>query len=425
MKTLYTLCIFMVLSMQQTLAQTYTFNWATSFVSSWLTGLLSGNANNVNSSSVNVTVSMTSNESPSTSPFTNFTAFSAPIVSGSPFTTQLGSNVPNIAVGANFSDKANYADIIITFNTAVKNVTFNVADIDKNWGTNDYFDEIVVTGTNGGVAVTNPTLTKLVSGSTYFSISGNTATANTGLFSGGNSASDMFDQNGTAVVNFGSTILTAVKIRYQNNAASRTDPKDQSIAIGNISFQRAIALPLTLTSFNGALNNSSVQLNWSSAQEENLDKYIVEKSTDAVNWQTMTTVKAAGNSTNTREYNVTDPNAAPVNYYRLKQLDINGNFTYSPIIRIRANSDKTGIKLYPNPAINSATLTINSDNKQAAHIKLYNQAGIQLQHLQRPLIAGTNNITIPGINTLPAGAYMICVEDEAGNKTGITQFLKQ
>jgi hypothetical protein len=297
--------------------------------------------------------------------------------------------------------------------------------MDKNLFSNAYYDEVIVTGTNSGTAVTNPTLTKLVSGSNYFSIAGNVATANTNPFSGGNSASSIADQNGTAVVDFGSTILTAVTIRYTNASAAQTDPDDQSIGIGNISFQRAVALPLTLTSFNGALNSNTVQLNWSSAQEENLDKYIVEKSMDAVNWQPMTTVKAAGNSTSTKEYNVTDVNAAPVNYYRLKQVDMNGNFTYSTVIRIRANNDKTGIKLYPNPAINTATLTINSDNKQAAHIKLYNQAGIQLLHLQRPLIAGSNNITIPGINNLLAGAYLIRVEDETGNKIGLTQFIKQ
>ncbi|HEY8893828.1 MAG TPA: T9SS type A sorting domain-containing protein [Niastella sp.] len=423
MKTLYTLCILLMLTMQQTLAQTYTFNWATSFTTNWLTGLLSGNANNINSSAVNATVSISSNQG--NTAFTDFTAFSAPVVSGSPITTQLGSIVPNIAVGANFSNKSNYADIVITFNTAVKNVTFNIADIDKNLFSNGYYDQVIVTGTNSGTAVTNPTLTKLVTSSNYFSISGNTATANTNNFQGGNSASSITDQNGTAVVDFGNTILTAVTIRYTNPSAAQNDPDDQSIGIGNISFQRAVALPLTLTSFNGLLNNNTVQLNWKSAQEENLDKYIVEKSGDAVNWQIMTTIKAAGNSTSTKEYNVADPNAAPVNYYRLKQVDMNGNFTYSTVIRIRANSDKTGIKLYPNPAINTATLTINSDNKQAAHIKLYNQAGIQLLHLQRPLIAGSNNITIPGINTLLAGAYLIRVEDETGNKIGFTQFIKQ
>jgi hypothetical protein len=424
MKTLYTLCTLMLLSMQQTLAQTYTFNWATSFATNWLTGALTGNANNINSSAVNATVNFSSNQS---NAFTSFGAFAAPVVSGSPFTTQLWANVSNIAVGCDFSNKSNYADIVISFTSAIKNVTFNIADIDKfSANSNAYYDEIVVTGTNSGVAVTNPTLTKLDAGSNYVNITGNKATANIANGQGGNSASAWWDQNGTVVVDFGSTILTAITIHYQNNSASQSDPGEQSIAIGNISFQRAVALPLTLTSFNGALNNNSVQLNWSSAQEENLDKYIVEKSTDAINWQTLSTVKAAGNSNSAREYNIVDPNAAQINYYRLKQVDINGSFTYSQIIRIRSNAkEKTGILLYPNPVISDATVTINSENKQAAHIKLYNQFGIQLNHLQRQLIAGSNNIPIPGLHTLPAGSYIIVVEDEKFNRTGTTQFIKQ
>ena len=103
------------------------------------------------------------------------------------------------------------------------------------------------------------------------------------------------------------------------------------------------------------------------------------------NWQTLSTVKAAGNSNSAREYNkLVDSNAAQINYYRLKQINLNGNFTYSQIIRIRSNAkEKTDIMLYPNPIINNATVTINSENKQAAHIKLYNQFGMQLNHLQR------------------------------------------
>ena len=424
MKQLYTLTIVLALSVQQTQAQTYSFNWATSFITNWLTGLLPGNANNINSSSVNATVSITSSQG--NSAFTNFNAFSVPVVSGSPFSTQLGSNVPNIAIGCDFNNKNEYADIVISFNSAVKNITFNVADIDKNWGTDDYFDEIVVTATNNGLAVTNPTITKLVSSSNYVTIAGNVATANTSFWPGGNSSSNAFDQDGTVVVNFGSTILTAVTIRYRNNSASQNNPADQSIAIGNISFERASVLPLTLTSFNGAIYNNTVQLNWSTAQEENLDTYIVEKSTNASDWHTLSTVKATGNSNSKKEYNVTDPHAATINYYRLKQMDVNGSYTYSQIIRIRNGAlDKTGIKLYPNPATNSATVTINSEIKQAALIKLYDRFGMQLLHLQRPLIAGSNNIPIPGITALTAGSYIICVENEAGNKIGTTQFIKK
>jgi hypothetical protein len=353
-------------------------------------------------------------------------AFSAPVVSGSPFSTQLGSYVPNIAIGCDFNSKTDYADIVISFTTAVKNVTFNVADIDKNWGTDDYFDEIVVTGTNSGMAVTNPTITKLVSSSNFVTIASNVATANTSFWPGGNSASNPFDQDGTVVINFGSTILTAVTIRYRNNSASQNNPADQSIAIVNISFQRAAVLPLTLTAFNGAVTNNSVKLNWTTAQEENLDAFIVEKSSNASDWQMLTTVKATGNSNSPKEYNTIDQNAAPVTYYRLKEVDMDGHYKYSQIIRIRNGAvDQTGIKIYPNPAINSTMVSINSESKQAAHIKLYNQFGMQLLHLKRPLIAGSNNIPIPGISALLTGSYLLCVEDEAGNKIGTTQFIKK
>jgi hypothetical protein len=105
---------------------------------------------------------------------------------------------------------------------------------------------------------------------------------------------------------------------------------------------------------------------------------------------------------------------------------MDGHYKYSQIIRIRNGATyKTGIKIYPNPAINSAMVSINSESKQAAHIKLYNQFGMQLLHLQRPLIAGSNNIPIPGIPALLTGSYILCVEDEAGNKIGTTQFIKK
>jgi hypothetical protein len=107
-------------------------------------------------------------------------------------------------------------------------------------------------------------------------------------------------------------------------------------------------------------------------------------------------------------------------------VDIDGKYTYSQTIQLRSNGEeRAGIKLYPNPATSATTLSITSDNKLAAHIKLYNQFGLQLQNLQRTLIAGSNNIPVPGIGTLPMGTYIITVEDETGKKIGTTQLFKQ
>jgi hypothetical protein len=417
MKHLYTLCIFLVLSMQQTFAQTYTFNWATGILFNLVGGLLTGNVNNVNSSSVNTTVNLSSNQSDA---FTTYSSFTSPTVSGSPFTTDFFSALPNLAVGINFTDKAKYTDIAIQFSSTVKNVKFNIADIDKSFSGSSTWDKVIITGYNGATAVSNPAISKVWWLNSSISISGNTVTA-----SGGTSSSSWIDQDGSVEVDFGSTMLTSINVRLQATAASQADPVEQAIGIGNISFQRAIVLPLTLKSFNGAVNNNSVKLNWESAQEQNLNKYIVEKSTDGVNWQTLTTVMATG-SNNANEYNSVDNNAAQVNYYRLKQVETNGSFTYSQVIRIRKEeNDKLALKIYPNPVISNATININSENKLAAHIKIYNQFGMQLQYMQRSLIAGSNNIPVQGLSALPAGTYIIVVEDDKLNRIGTSQFVKQ
>jgi hypothetical protein len=280
---------------------------------------------------------------------------------------------------------------------------------------------VVITGYNGATAVSNPSISKLWDlWNSTISISGNTVTA-----SGGSSSSTWAEQLGSVEVDFGNTMLTSVTIRLRAASSSDNNPAEQAIGIGNVSFQRAYTLPLTLKSFNGAVNNNLVKLNWESAQEQNLDKYIVEKSSDGVNWQTLTTVMATGSS-NASEYNTVDNNASQVNYYRLKQVETNGNFAYSQIIRIRKEeNEKLALKIYPNPVISNATININSENKLAAHIKIYNQFGMQLQHMQRSLIAGSNNIPVQGLSTLPAGTYIIVVEDDKLNRIGTTQFIKQ
>ncbi|WP_207511438.1 T9SS type A sorting domain-containing protein [Longitalea luteola] len=419
MKTFYILCTCLVLSMQQTVAQSVVLDWATSLLTGWLNGGTTGTANNIGSSLVNAQINISNSRAGSY-------AYSSPKVSNE-YVSALGSNADNLFVGVDWDSESDYADITIAFNAPVTNVRFNVADIDMDWLVFHLnVDEIVVTGTSSTNTTVNPTITKLVASSDIVRISGNRAYAATLLQGGGNSASNAADQNGTVVVDFGNTLLNQVRIRYRNNSASISNPTAQYIVLGNISFQPAIVLPLTLTSFNGSLNNNTVKLNWSTAQEENLGQFVVEKSVNGIDWLTLTTVQAAGNSNSTREYNAVDDNAFSVNYYRLKQVDMSGNYSYSQTIRIRSTAnEKSTIRAYPNPAANTATITINSENKLAAHIKLYNQFGLQLQHLQRPLIAGSNNIPVPGIQALPSGTYIITVEDATGKKIGTTQLIKQ
>lgn len=93
-------------------------------------------------------------------------------------------------------------------------------------------------------------------------------------------------------------------------------------------------LPIDLVSFNGRIvNNNNVYLAWVTASETNNKTFIVERSTDAVNWEPIKVINGALNSSSTRQYSYTDEGLSiGLFYYRLKQTDVTGASTYSNII---------------------------------------------------------------------------------------------
>lgn len=90
-----------------------------------------------------------------------------------------------------------------------------------------------------------------------------------------------------------------------------------------------------LKDFTAQLQNNKVSLQWSTTSEKLTVKFIVERSTDRVNWSTATEVPAKGNSTSLSQYSYTDPAPSPVmTFYRLKMVDVDGEFTYSSETRV-------------------------------------------------------------------------------------------
>ncbi|HWB91796.1 MAG TPA: LamG-like jellyroll fold domain-containing protein [Puia sp.] len=94
----------------------------------------------------------------------------------------------------------------------------------------------------------------------------------------------------------------------------------------------AVPLPLTLTQFTADKDGNESLLQWQTAQEQNTGSFIIQRSTDGQTYTSIGSVDAAGNSHTVRSYSYTDRNPQPnANYYRLKESDLDGNFTYSPI----------------------------------------------------------------------------------------------
>ena len=95
-------------------------------------------------------------------------------------------------------------------------------------------------------------------------------------------------------------------------------------------------LPVTFLSFNAKkLTETAAVLNWKTSQEQNSSYFQVERSNDALHYFNIGRVAASGNSTTAIDYYFTDTKpAAGINYYRLKQVDIDGKFEYSNTIKI-------------------------------------------------------------------------------------------
>ncbi len=117
-------------------------------------------------------------------------------------------------------------------------------------------------------------------------------------------------------------------------------------------------LPVLLNEFTAQKEENSVLLKWTTAQEINSSRFVVEKSRDGRTWRDIGSVNAAGNSTSISNYNFYD-NApfSGVNYYRLKQIDRDGRFVYSSVKTVLFTKN-IEVRITPNPAVDFVTIDI-------------------------------------------------------------------
>lgn len=127
-------------------------------------------------------------------------------------------------------------------------------------------------------------------------------------------------------------------------------------AYTNIDFCPILVLPIKLSSFSGECKGDETYLYWTTSSEINNDYFSIERSSDGYNFYEIATKNGAGNSNIANHYHfIDDSNINSVFYYRLKQVDFDGNFSFSNTISTNCFTDNFSI--YPNPS--SGTLNIN------------------------------------------------------------------
>ncbi len=109
----------------------------------------------------------------------------------------------------------------------------------------------------------------------------------------------------------------------------------------------AALLPVRLLSFAAVKDGNTVKVSWKSAEEINSSEYIVQRSADGISFTNIGTITAKGFAS---DYSFTDANPLTgSNFYRLKQVDKDGKFVYSKVVKINFTK-LPGIRISPNPA---------------------------------------------------------------------------
>lgn len=178
--------------------------------------------------------------------------------------------------------------------------------------------------------------------------------------------------------------------------------------IGNMSGP----LPIELISFEALRIDRSVHLSWSTASETNNDFFLIERSEDGAEFRPLLKSSGAGNSTNRLDYY--DIDFEPLDgtaYYRLKQVDFDGKFSYSPVAVVNGDQMAESL-LYPNPSKAGLEVVFVNQKLQGKSIQLKVVSVSGKTVVQSIAVANDQGrvSVLQAHEALPAGMYIVVIE---------------
>lgn len=216
---------------------------------------------------------------------------------------------------------------------------------------------------------------------------------------------------GTSLSGGGSSSLMVDNLIFTKNTSPTYSELNSMLFSGNyLTLGEAAAaaagvLPVTLTFFKADLFNKGVLLRWETASEINNEGFDILQSNNGVDWQMIGAMAGNGTSQEAIQYSFFDENPTEGNnYYRLKQLDYDGNFEYSPVISVFLGNEVNSVDLFPNPS-NGVINLKTRDEESIKGLKVWNGVG------QLVYQANEFSSTID-ISTLSKGLYLVEVQSD-------------
>ena len=211
------------------------------------------------------------------------------------------------------------------------------------------------------------------------------------------------DYFGHSVSISGDYAIVGARLEDEDAAGGNTATSAGSAYI----FKSSAALPVELTYFKGQATATGAYLEWQTANEENNKGFNIQHSLDGENWETIDFVQGHGTIQEVQDYTYTDETPpAGINYYRLKQVDFDGQFEYSNIVNVHYEAESTNdeLSVFPNPISDELNI-INGEGIAT----IYNILG-------QPVKQFTVNSRQFAMNTgdLPKGQYILHIFRQNG-----------
>jgi hypothetical protein len=187
-----------------------------------------------------------------------------------------------------------------------------------------------------------------------------------------------------------------------------TSSKRSIVLIDNVTISSGSPLPVELTRFDATAKGTGVNLTWATATEKNSDRFEVQRSATGGEYNTIGTVKGQGSTSMAHNYSFVDSRPlAGTSYYRLRQVDTDGTFSFSPVVAVQAEAS-TKAMLYPNPSANQLILPAGVGMVQ---YRIFNSLG-------QTLLSGqaTDNDRLD-ITSLPKGPFFLELSGATGHYT--------
>lgn len=189
---------------------------------------------------------------------------------------------------------------------------------------------------------------------------------------------------------------------FQNNRNPFIDSPQYVARVWNSNCSGLSALPIGIAYFSGKLNGNKINLNWETFSEINFKHFEVERSVNGTNYTTIAIVKAKG----VGSYDLTD-NIESLKgrrlYYRLKQVDNDGSFTYSEVFTLHVPLN-IAFAVYPNPAKDFIKLQLNNNSIDKINLQITDIAGKVFINQEYSVSNGLVAITT---SNLQSGNYLI------------------